>query len=477
MALIIDPDDIQYELTSTGTKEMFVDLANKKIKLVRVGALSADGITLKAVYSKLKDIWQNDTTAIKYEFPMTPITDERFELLKGWDFDKTGSGSDLTTNLIRTGGWARKNTAGAVIEEWIGVVTLGSIQTGGQVYFTQFLADTAHNFVLTGAVDQAVQVMSDPDGNANFSDGYDYRSYFKLFIREQGNTYATSQLSDIGVGTVQPQVYRFPLTDADDSKIATADTGIDANSDGTADVAPFTGMSITWSVAPVARTINGVSRNFHVIIDGNQGTLQQIYEFVQWKLRQNSNIDAGAGTKTGKLTNELLYFVGSDLFTRLDSTGGVYVDDYKAADSNLIHFTDDTGNIRNNARIATLRLDFGTNLSSDASAVYRVFFTNDDAATTPTGKNFGTANAVTILDATSAAMAGNIGALTFKEFTYDFDNNIQRGAGSGGDDVPFTAVAIGLDTGQYVSATGTISGVTLLGSASLVAALERNYKP
>ncbi len=123
MALIIDPDDIQFELTSTGTKELFVDLANKKIKLVRVGALSSDGITLKAVYSKLKDIWQQDTTAIKYEFPMTPITDEQYELLNGWDFDKTGTGSDYTPNLIRTGGWSRKNASNVVLEQWIGVVT------------------------------------------------------------------------------------------------------------------------------------------------------------------------------------------------------------------------------------------------------------------------------------------------------------------------------------------------------------------
>jgi hypothetical protein len=476
MALIIDPDDIQYELTSTGTKEMFVDLANKKIKLVRTGALSADGITLKAVYSKLKDIWQTDATAIKYAFPMTPITDERYELLYGWDFDKTSSGSDYTPNLIRTGGWARKNTAGAVIEEWIGVVTLGSIQSGGQVYFTQSSSDTAHDFNLTGAVDQAVQVMSDPNGDANYADGFDYRSYFKLFIREQGNAYAASQLSDIGVTTVQPQVYRFPLADADDSKISVADTGIDANSDGTADVAPYSGMSITWYATAQTRTINGTSRNFHVIIDGNQGTLQEIYEFVQWKLRQDADIDAGAGTKTGKLTNELLYFIGSDLYTRLDSTGGVYVDDYKASDTNLIHFTDDTGTIRNNARSASLRLDFGTNLQGDASAIYRVFFTNDDAGDN-LGYDFGTANAITINDASSNPITGTIGGASSLEFTYDFDNNTQRGAASAGDDVPFTAVAIGLSTGQYVSATGTILGTTLAGSASLVAALERNYQP
>lgn len=474
MALIIDPDDILYELTSTGTKEMFVDLVNKKIKLVRTGALSADGITLKAVYSKLKDIWQADTTAIKYAFPMTPITDEQFELLDSWDFDKTGSGSDYTPNLIRTGGWARKNASNAVLERWIGVVTLGSIQAGGQVYYTQSGVDTAHNFNLTGAVNQAIQVYSDADGNGTAD--YDYRTYMKLFIREQGNLYATSQLSDIGVTSLEPQVYRFPLADADDSKIATADVGIDANADGTADVAPYTGMTITWYAAAQARTINGVSRNFHVVINGNSGTLQQIYEFVQWKLRQNADIDDGAGAKTGKLTNELLYFVGGDLYTRLDSTGGVYVDNYLAGDTNLIHFTDDTGTIRNNARTAALILNFGSNLQADTSAIYRVFFTNDDAGDN-TGRDYGTANAITINNASGTPIQGSVGGSGTLQFSYDFDNNVQRGAASAGDDVPFTAVAIGLNTGQFVVGTGTILGTTLTGTASLVAALERNYQP
>lgn len=476
MALIIDPDDIQFELTSTGTKELFVDLANKKIKLVRVGALSSDGITLKAVYSKLKDIWQQDTTAIKYEFPMTPITDEQYELLNGWDFDKTGSGSDLTPNLIRTGGWSRKNASNVVLEQWIGVVTLGSIQAGGQVYYTQFDGDTAHNFNLTGAVNQAVQIYSDPNGDGSTVDGYNYSTYLKLFVREQGNLYATSQLSDIGVSTLAYQVYRFPLADSDDSKIATADVGIDANVDGIADVAPYTGMTITWYAAPQARTINGVSRNFHVVINGNSGTLQQIYEFVQWKLRQATDIDAGAGNKIGKLTNELLYFVGSDLYTRLDSTGGVYVDNYLAGDTNLIHFTDDTGTIRNNARTAALTLNFGANLVADASAIYRVFFTNDDAGDN-TGRDYGTATAITLNNAIGTPIAGSVSGQASLQFTYDFDNNVQRGAASAGDDVPFTAVAIGLTTGQFVIGTGTILGSTLSGSASLVAPLERNYQP
>lgn len=475
MALITDPDDIGYELTYTGAVEMHVDLAAKTVRLTRVGALSTDGITLKAVYSKLKDIWKTDAEAVKYKFPMVPITDEQFEFADSWDFYKTGSGSDYTPNLIRTGGWARKNSGGVTLEMWAGIISLGNIQAGGQPYFSQFAGDTAHDFNLTGAINQAIQIYSDPNGDGSTADGFDYRSYLSLFIRTQGNTYAASTLADIGVtGNMAYQAYRFPLADADDSKIATADIDIDANSDGVPDVAPYSGMSITWYAAAQSRTINGVARDFHVIIDGNQGTLQEIYEFVQFQLRQTLDIDAGSGTKVGKLTNALLEFVGSDLYTKLDSTGGVYVDDYQVGDTNLIHFRDDTGTIRDNARVATISLSFGDNLVNDVDAIYKVFFTNDDAGLN-LGYDFGTANAIVMQDASAAAMSGSVSGAAIQH-TYDYDNNVQRGAGSDGEPVPITVVAIGLSTGQYVQATGTLTA-SLAVTLSLAAALERNYQP
>lgn len=468
MALITDPDDIDYELnTYTGTKELFVDLVNKQIRLTRIGALSTDGITLKAVYSKCKDIWATSTEAIKYPFPMEPITDEQFEIKSGWNFNKTGSGNDYTPNLIRTGGWAVRNVSGNLTEMWAGVITLGSIQAGGQVYYIQGASDTTTiDFNLTGAVNQAIQIFRDDDGDGNTSEGSDYdkRSYLQLFIREEGNTYATSKLSDIGVsGNMSYQVYRFPLTDADDTKITNNDATVSGY-----------GITITWYGSAQARTINGTPRNFRVIVDGNNRTKEEIYEYVQYALRQTSDIDAGAGSKIGNVTNTLMYFIGSDLYTALDSTGGVFIDNYQVADTNFVHFTDDTGTIRNNARAATLTLNFGANLVADSSAIYRVFFTNDDAGDN-SGADYGTANAITVEDSSSNPIAGVVDGESQIQVLYDFDNNEQRGTGSGGTNVPITAVAIGLATGQFVVGTGTIDGTTLTGSVSLVAAQERNY--
>ena len=86
------------------------------------------------------------------------------------------------------------------------------------------------------------------------------------------------------------------------------------------------------------------------------------------------------------------------------------------------------------------------------------------------------ANAITV-DQMGAAgdMAGAISGVSEIQLSYDIDNNVQRGGGSAGTNVPVTVVGIGLATGQFVVATGTISATTLSGSASLAAAYERNY--
>jgi hypothetical protein len=335
-------------------------------------------------------------------------------------------------------------------------------------------AGAAANFNLTGAVNQAVQILSDPDGNGAYGDGYDRRNVMNLFLRTQGNVYASGKLTDIGVtGNMTYQVYRFPLADGDDLKVTHIDTDIDADANNVADVAPYNGMSITWFAAAQPRTVNGVSRNFHVIIDGNSGTLEQIYEFVQWSLRRTVDIDAGAGTKVGQITNELLGFVGDTLKCKLDSTGGVYIDDIQTSDSNRIVYIDDTGAERINAYVATLTINFGDNLVGDADAIYRVFFTNDDAGANA-GNDYGTAGAITVNDASAAAMSGSISGSAQIQRSFDYDNNAQRGGGSAGTDAPITVVAIGLSTGQFVRATGTIQRSTG-NSVTLTASLERNY--
>lgn len=527
MALITDPD-----LLNQGTEVTF-NTTLKTITLNQAGNLSTDGVTLKALYSFCKEEWKDDALLIPFPFPFTPITDESFELIEGWDF-----ADDASRYLIRTAGWAVVNTSGVTTSRWAGIIGLGFIEADDQLYFDQGAGIT--NFQLTGQVNQAVEVYSDPNGDGSTADGFDYRNTFAMYVREQGQAYDAVTIGDIGVTTMASIAYRFPLGTGDDLKITESDANIDSQ-------APYTGMSISYFGTAQARVIGGVSYDFGIIIDGNNGTAEQIYEFVQRQLRRSTDIDANTGGIIGQTADELLQFIGDNLET-LNATNpsgggtGVYIDNFQTADTNRISFRDNTEASVSFPFVAVTTVSFNGNLQSDADAIYRVFYT-----TNPAG-NYGTANAVLVhanttvnatdisftapdlmdtagavdftvfsvgdfvhiegttggtndgyfeiatvsatqiefveqtistqasgpsIDVTETAM-GDVDAQASIQFDYDYDNNVQGGR-TAAQDADITVVSIGLSTGQFVSATGTIARSTQ-NSVSLVAPLERNYE-
>lgn len=481
MPKIIDPDLLADSAADDGSTEVYINTATKTIKLVVTGDLSntgvqnANGVTLKALYSFLKEEWRldpNTKNLAAFPFPLVPITDESFELVDGWDFL-----NDTARYLIRDAGWTVKNISGAVTQRWAGVIGLGSIETNDQLYYQQVSGGSAVNVQLTGQVNQAVQIYRDDDGDGNVAEGSDFdrRTYFKLFGREQAQIYGASQLSDIGVTTMAAQAYRFPIATAADLKVTVADTGIDADANNVADVAPYSGMSITYYATAQARTIGGVSRNFGIIIDGNNGTAEQIYQFVQWSLRRTTDINAGAGSLIGKTADELLAFVGDTLKTKTATNPegggtGVFIDNYQTIDVNRLVFVDNTGTERTFPFVAALTINFGDNLKNDASAKYWVYFTTLPGA----GNDYGESGAIIVDDNSAADMAGDVSGASSITKTFNYDGNVQGGR-TAGTDAAITVVGIGLATGQYVKATATIQRSTS-NVVSLVAALERNYE-
>lgn len=481
MAKITDPDLLADEASYTGATEVFINTSTKTIRLTVVGDLSSsgvqneNGVTLKCLYSFLKEEWRNDPhtkNLAAFPFPMVPITDEAFEFVEGWDFyDNTAR------YLIRDAGWTVKNTAGNVVAKWAGVIGLGSIETNDQLYFQQSASGSPVNFELTGQVNQAIQILRDDDGDGNYAEGSDFdrTAYLKLFTREQGQLYDNAALADIGVSVLAAQAYRFPIGTGADLKITHTDVQIDADTNDVPDVAPYSGMSITYHATPQSRSIGGTNRDFGIIIDGNGGTAEQIYEFVQFMLRRSGDIAAGTPTVTGKTADELLQFVGDTLKTKAATNPegggtGVYIDDFQTADTNRLVFVDNTGTERTFPYVAVLTINFGDNLKNDAAAKYWVYFTTLPGA----GNDFGESGAVIVDDNAAADMAGDVSGQSSVQHSFNYDGNNQGGR-TPATDADVTVVGIGLDTGQYVKATGTI-GRSTANSISLVAALERNYQ-
>lgn len=538
--VITDPDQLSYQINTAfgvATSEIIINTATLTLSLKVTGNLTSDGATIKAVYSKLKDAWNAESTLSKFKFPMGPITDEQYEMVNGWNWDKvntSGADTQSTVELIRTGGWSVVNTSGNVTELWSSVVTLGSLGATDQVYFQQVSASTAPvDFKLTGKVNQAIQILNDPNGDGSYADGYDRRSYLKLFVREWQKIYAQSEINDIGVSTMTYQAYRFPLTNSSDLKVTHTELDIDSNSDGTPDSGVYQSVTVTylrhsgggvynvrgdfspatvysigdvvkdtgnsrwykcilgyistgtlpsanatnWSAYEGERLIGSSYYPYTVIIDGDTtvGTsvsgsarTNEIYEAVQYLLRQDIDIDSSTGTVTGKTASGLLRFVGDTLVT----ASGVYIDSFNTQDTNSITFTDSLGNARTFPYVAAITINFGENLQNDQYSKFWLYFTNAN------GNTFGSLNAIVVKDKDTNDISGLVNPAwptkrSFASFSFNYDSNVQGGR-TAGTDADVTLVAIGLGTGQYVSATGTISRSTA-NAISAIASLERNY--
>jgi hypothetical protein len=145
------------------------------------------------------------------------------------------------------------------------------------------------------------------------------------------------------------------------------------------------------------------------------------------------------------------------------------IEGFSSNDTNRLTFRDETGTDRTYPFVAVLTLQFGANLVADSNAKYWVYFT-----TLPGSNNdFNEPGATLVQDNSSNEMSGAVAAQTSIQRTFNYDGNVQGGR-TVGTDANVTVVAIGLQTGQYVRATGLIERSTS-NTISLVAPLERNY--
>lgn len=452
MAKIVDPD-----LLNQGT-EVVIDATARTIALLHAGNLNDDGVSLKALYSFIKEEWRYDADLIPVLFPFTPITDEQFELINGWDFLDTTS--EL---LVRDGGWA-VTEGGVTFKQFFNLTTLGSFNDSDsdQAYYIQQSDQTNVVYThLTGEVNQAIQFYS--YGN------YDYSDYFKIFLREQGKTFDSYDLlSEQNLTSLTYRKYALPLSNAADANISASDNDIETDTGAT-----YSLITVTYYAAPQTKTgfVQG-SADFHVIIDAGGEPRAAVYEKIQYLLRQSADIDSGAGFVWGQTADELLSFVGSDLYTVRQANGdGVFIENNDPDDQNNLYFITDTGATVYYPFVSTGTITFNDNLQSDSDAFYWMFFT-----TNPAG-NYGTKEAVIVQDASDSTdnyIMGLVNGQASVTFTFDYDGNGQGGR-TAGTTPDITIVAIGLNIAQYVSTTGQITRTKGQGY-SLVAPLERNYE-
>lgn len=447
MAIIIDPDAL-----IMGT-DLIVDTSAKTIQLVAGSAItsaaSTGGVTGQALYSKLKEQWKTSSTYIKFPFPMEAITPEQFEFINGWV-----PADNTTRNLIRNAGWSEKNSSGVVLRKYMGVISLGSLGGSDQPYF-RWNSDAKTNFAFTGPINQAIQIYGDAsNGNFDYTDGGDTLT---LYCREQGKTYTASTNSAIGASTLTYQTYRFPLSNATDLKVSASDATIAAD-------APYTSITVEYFGTDQSRNIDGTSQPFRIIVTDASGAASttQIYEKLQYLMRQASDIDTGAGTVIGATADALAAFVGDTLV----GTVSMAIDGLNANYLNAVELYDKNGIKRLYPFVSAGVINFGSQAGS-GDFKYWLFFT-----TNPTG-NYGTSTAVVVNDKDGNPIQGTYSGSPVS-FSFAYDTNTQGGR-TAATNAAVSAVGIGLTGGQFVSVDTTITR-TQGQSILLAPAQERNYQ-
>jgi len=442
-----------------------IDEPARTVQLLAASGLSfKDGVTFQAVYSFCVDAW---ATPAKQDspFPFYALDNlsGQYQIgtdgstFNGWTFADTD-----TRNAIRDAGWSEYDATGELLQQFSGFVGLGELTPVStvQAYYHLAPTDAPVNFPFTDQFNVGVKVF----GNAS-NGNFDKRTYAKCFAREYGKKFKSSVLADTGAIATGANKQNFLVSNEDDLKILGLLGAVQATADAEMANAPYDGITVAYYTANQTRSIAGSNRNFKIIIQGNGGTLEQVYAKVQYLLRQDSDINTGgtAGTKVGKIQDELLRFVGDTLVT----SQSVYIDDVISADSNRVEFYDDSNTLRVNPFSAAGTMSFNSVLVGGGSS-YRLMFSAPPGA----GNDYGEAGAITVNNAAGNPITGTISSGSIA-FDFDYDGNTQGGF-AGGTDRAVTLIGIKPGTGKFAAATGTLTrskGISL----SLVAETDRVY--
>lgn len=243
--------------------ELTVDLGTRTITLNVAGNLIAkDGVQWQALYSKVVDLWTTDAYN-DFPFPFYVIDVLSGQFAIGTDGarynDWTFGGS--TRLYLRDGGWTEytpqtpgadgTSDTAATTTNYAGIVSLGSVSAGAQLYYQLTSGGAATDFTYTDAANIGVDVTSN-------------NTYFKAYCREYAKTYSESVLSDTGKTGTGAYIVNMLLSNSNDLDIVDTDTDVI-----TTPVTPYDKMRIRYFSGAFNKDIDtaGTNRAFGIVVD------------------------------------------------------------------------------------------------------------------------------------------------------------------------------------------------------------------
>ena len=242
--------------------ELTVNVSTRTITLNVAGNLVAkDGCTWQALYSKMIALWQTESYN-EHPFPFYTIDALSGQFNIGFDGSRYNDWTfETNTKLyLRDGGWNEytpttpgadgTSANGTISKTFVGIVSLGSVSSGAQLYYQKVSGGSAANFTYTDAANIGVDVTADT-------------TYFKGYCREYFKKYSESVLADTGKTATGAYLVNLLLSNSDDLDIVNNDTDVIDTP-----ISPYDSMRINYfSTAYTKAVESATGRNFGIVVD------------------------------------------------------------------------------------------------------------------------------------------------------------------------------------------------------------------
>ena len=176
--------------------------------------------TVQNLYCALLSAYRTEASLANKAFPMTENGPNSFSLIDGWEtrgYVTAGTGTNNTTleNFSRDG-LRYVNASGNVTAVWAALLSVGVPDNTFAVRFQQEdgLSTQTARATADGNINQLIQIISDPNGDGSYVDGYDRSGWLVLKVQREGYDQAEAIAAGAGsiYGTLEDQLFVVGLT-------------------------------------------------------------------------------------------------------------------------------------------------------------------------------------------------------------------------------------------------------------------------
>ena len=371
--------------------------------------------TLRAIYELEVAERVSDPSLRRHE----PFLIGRFNLGKAFDF-LFGRNAGVDRDRIGGTGWREFDVLNANINRiYFNVSSLQTILDTTQVIRQKALGAATFDFARPGVVDEAYQVFGTTaygdTGAGTFSD----QDYLAVSVASYGQRHQRVTLSDFGINKLEGYGALAALGEAPHPTTSEATYPL-ADVYGGSQVSPWTGLSFESLASPETRSgFNEADGDFSLIIRNTNGaSLDQVVAWCDATNNQNSNI-ASVGSWNGK-NKEQLYSFDADGVPNF--IYGVAIDALPDSDKQRLAIFADNGDAKTFPFAVEVRVSIPIAAIGSATGVYEAFIVDGAGLA-----DYGTNNAVTLVDNLGNPVVGTIGASSTISFGISYDTFSQAG--------------------------------------------------